>query len=295
MFVLHCSICSKDKDLYPEGAIVSSKSNLKRGTIPCGCGSRMIWKEWQNLIRVKRRCTILGYKLLGWSGKYRGVTTKCILEDKLTGEIWGSTQVQTLMNFEIKPPKRRYTGNPKEDYIHIQHFRDTGRYHPASYFLRDNSRSNKQGYHVYWKFTCGMCKETHSRHVTSFKNGHLPCSCAPRFGYSEKLKDNLDQLYIINFNDEFIKIGRSFDTRKRITSLVHTSKYKREFLKILHVFEGTHEVVFNKEQEILDYLDNVGELYYTDFTKETFNIGALNGVVENLYSADNLKPIDIPL
>ena len=36
-YILECSVCSKDKKLWPYGSIYSSKSSILKGNIPCGC------------------------------------------------------------------------------------------------------------------------------------------------------------------------------------------------------------------------------------------------------------------
>lgn len=40
VFSVECSVCSKDKELFPEKEMLISKNNLKKGKKPCKCSSR---------------------------------------------------------------------------------------------------------------------------------------------------------------------------------------------------------------------------------------------------------------
>ena len=59
IYSVECSICSPDTELFPE-IFKSSKSNLTKGQIPCGCSNTTRWTEYQNIIRIKRHCLKLG-------------------------------------------------------------------------------------------------------------------------------------------------------------------------------------------------------------------------------------------
>lgn len=72
-------------------------------------------------------------------------------------------------------------------------------------------------------------------------------------GYNGYYKDRVeeqDYLYFINFNNQYLKDGRSFHIKRRLTELATAAKLPLPTLKVLRVFTGTHQEVFDTEQEI---------------------------------------------
>lgn len=53
-YMVECSICSYDKELFPDG-IFSSKGNLISGKIPCGCATQSNMSPRQKQILAKRK------------------------------------------------------------------------------------------------------------------------------------------------------------------------------------------------------------------------------------------------
>lgn len=51
-FVLSCSVCSLDRELWPEGSIQTTFNNLKCGQSPCGCSRSPSWSVDQIQLRV---------------------------------------------------------------------------------------------------------------------------------------------------------------------------------------------------------------------------------------------------
>lgn len=54
LYRVTCTECSKDPELFPEGYFISTKGNLLKGQIPCGCAKSPRWEGWQWLIRARR-------------------------------------------------------------------------------------------------------------------------------------------------------------------------------------------------------------------------------------------------
>lgn len=70
-YQLYCDICSKDKELWPEGSILSTMANLTRSTNKpcCGCNpDKVRWTEDQYKVRVERICEDKGLIFKGWFG-----------------------------------------------------------------------------------------------------------------------------------------------------------------------------------------------------------------------------------
>lgn len=78
-FIWHCSVCSLDEELWPEGAIRGNVSDVRRST-PCGCSSRRPYRPEQMLVKAERAAAAKGYSFFGWVGGYHGSNrTECLL------------------------------------------------------------------------------------------------------------------------------------------------------------------------------------------------------------------------
>jgi hypothetical protein len=54
LYICYCPICANDKELWGGGYFKSIKSNLQRGTSPCGCGRPRFYSSEQYNIRCRR-------------------------------------------------------------------------------------------------------------------------------------------------------------------------------------------------------------------------------------------------
>lgn len=94
-------------------------------------------------------------------------------------------------------------------------------------------------------------------------------------GYYPERKDETDYIYVINFNNEYIKVGRAFNIYNRLhhgsTGLLKQSGMSIDQLKILKVLTSNHKHVFDIEQAVHHELKNKG-FYHKEstWTKETF-------------------------
>ena len=87
-------------------------------------------------------------------------------------------------------------------------------------------------------------------------------------GYYPERKDEQDYLYILNFNNKFIKVGRSFDVDDRIKKLRSESKIKKIYK--LRIFTATHQEVYDYEQELHSELRERNFQYYVNWSTECF-------------------------
>lgn len=86
-YVYECSICSKDKELWPEGSIFSSLQRVKEGSAPCGCSRRPLWTEHQYYIRAKRSAESKGLVFVGWAGNFSKQETRAVVKCQVHGPI----------------------------------------------------------------------------------------------------------------------------------------------------------------------------------------------------------------
>ena len=129
-----------------------------------------------------------------------------------------------------------------------------------------------------------VCTENHenSSYISSFRGGNRCGTCyrsiCTLYGYYPDRKDEEDYLYVISFNDEYLKVGRSFNIEKRIKGgrgLLRLSGMKRDQLNVLKVYTGKHQIVYNTEQLIHKELHCLGLSHEeSNWTIETFKMSS---------------------
>lgn len=97
--------------------------------------------------------------------------------------------------------------------------------------------------------------------------------------YIDKAEEN-DSLYVIDFGGKYIKVGRSFNIKRRLKDLQKISKIPEA--AILYVYRGTHRDVFTTEQEIHNKLRQDGFQYYVDWSTEIFKKESLSYIEDYL-------------
>lgn len=124
-----------------------------------------------------------------------------------------------------------------------------------------------------------VCKEyghvTHKSVDSLFnaKSGCCKCNTSEYFGYYPKRKHDIDHLYVLNFNNDYLKVGRSFRPDKRYVELERTSGCSN--IINMHLFTGQHEEVYTVEQEIHALLTEQGYYHHdSTWTVESFNLEA---------------------
>lgn len=179
-YILKCSKCSQDSELFGEGYFRSPKSSLVRGQIPCGCSKSYKWSEGQYTVRCSRKAKELGYTFLGFAGDWVGYRTKIRMLCKKHGE-WCTGIVRSLLDNGNGCPacKAEITSDVHREPsdIAIQSFLKTGAFHPETGFRR-SERENTQGAKVYWLVSCPGCGQTKEAVGTRLKSGWNPCGCA---------------------------------------------------------------------------------------------------------------------
>lgn len=134
-----------------------------------------------------------------------------------------------------------------------------------------------------------ICKIHGKQNVSynNFVNNGSRCGgCAKDLGngngYFPERKDETDFLYVLNFDNKFIKVGRSFDVKQRIKSLKYESKIKK--ISKLRIFTATHQEIYDLEQLLLEELRSRNFQYYVGWSTECFENGCqfvLNKMLDN--------------
>ena len=116
---------------------------------------------------------------------------------------------------------------------------------------------------LYSKQSCPECALNRHRQITSFH------------GYYPERKDETDFLYILNFDNKFIKVGRSFDVDERLKGLRDESKVPKNKIHKLRIFTAIHQEIYDFEQEIHTELRDRNFQHYVDWSTECFENDSL--------------------
>lgn len=199
IYLCLCSECSQDPELFGDGVFISSKSNLVKGQIPCGCSKKPTWSKEQLEIRLQRKVDLTNYKFIGLVDSYRKATTKVLLECTIHG-VWDSTQANAVMigNFScpsctnIKRIEILAKHNKYEDQKFIDSFYNSGVFSTETIFTR-SSKLDKKGREIYWEYTCQTCKVLCCSTASHIKKGRKSCECTkfnPKQAYIKIILDN---------------------------------------------------------------------------------------------------------
>lgn len=88
-YVWHCSACSLDEELFPDGSIVRPIFSVT-ACDPCGCSKRPPYSETQMAIRAKRALEAYGWQFRGWAEPYTDNRTRCVVYCPKHGENRGT-------------------------------------------------------------------------------------------------------------------------------------------------------------------------------------------------------------
>ncbi len=102
-------------------------------------------------------------------------------------------------------------------------------------------------------------------------------------GYYEDRKEECDNLYLISFNEQYLKVGRAFNIPKRFEGhkgLVKLSGIDRKDITLLKSVQDSHQNIYELEQKIHSMLREEGFGYNSGWSTETFSQEALPRVLE---------------
>ena len=278
VFKVTCTECSKDKELFPEGYFNVVKSSLLAGSIPCGCSKTTKWEDWQYLI-LSRRAGEGRFIVHGFAEKFKGSKTKLNLECLKDGHRWSTAISNIIYRGQgcskcafAKNKKVRAVPQPLAEDNCTRLCNDVG-YTFLGFIEKYENCYSKLRY---------ICPH-HGEQIVTYRgfvtrgSRCLHCyreiSCF--YGWYPERADEQDYLYILNFNDQFIKVGRSFNLEERISNLKKPSVSGIKNIDKIYIFTGTHRDVYKEEQYILNHLRCLGLSYITNWSNETFESSSL--------------------
>lgn len=281
LYKITCAECSKDKELFPNEYFISTKGNLVRGQKPCGCAKMTKWKDWQYLILARRIGEKKGFIVHGFAEKFKKSTTKLNLECLKDGYKWTSSfnNIQSGRDcpkcaIEARKEKLKIPEN-----IALQNCIDIckkERYEPLGF------QNGYENAHSCFEYVCPKHGKRGTEYHHFVNNGHRCLYCNRESqkltegwnGYYLNRATEQDYLYVLNFNNKFIKVGRSFNVKRRISQLKQESKIKN--IKKLYILTGTHHEIYNLEQELHNELRERGFSYNIDWSTECFDNNSLD-------------------
>jgi hypothetical protein len=219
-YILKCSKCSQDSELFGEGYFRSVKCNLVKGRVPCGCSKKPEWSQEQYSVLCSRKAKELGYTFLGLTSEWKGRTTKIKMSCEKHGE-WLSGAITNLINIGTGCPECGAEASIKPDDIMIDSFFASKAFHPDTKFWR-SERLRSSGWAAYWHMYCPMCGEVGESLSGDLQKGHRPCACS---------KQRQQECYINWVVDEHnnavaIKFGIARDSKQRIKNQNRQSVYE---------------------------------------------------------------------
>lgn len=201
-YICECSLCSEDKELFPYGSIVGSRSRLINGGCPCGCGRNPRWSEEQNIVRVTRKCKERGYTFHGWYGEYKGSRkTYLDLYNPETNNRWKTATIDNFlrgMGDPLEGINNRRKLRTKDVKYHVNCFREAG--FSDGYNFWKSDRKNNKGWCNHWNYTCpacsndeyvkaGVCTGVFESTRNNLRAGKKACRCSKSYRWTQEQRE----------------------------------------------------------------------------------------------------------
>lgn len=207
IYLVKCSICALDSELFGEGYFSISKAHLKDGKYPCGCSKLPKWTKEQTLIRIERFLYGSSYKFVRIAGPWVATRTRVVCSCEAHGEQPDQAVMDILSGRKCRECRVDATtkANKVSDEVHIFNFMSTGMYHPETKFWRSDKKTPhkkyREGLSLHWWVSCGECKTTVETLFSTLKQGGLSCECS---SYNQKLS------YINLIKDSDLEVALKF-------------------------------------------------------------------------------------
>lgn len=276
-FKVTCTECSKDKELFPDGYFISTKSNLIKGQKPCGCSKKPEWKDWQFLIlarRAAKSCFIVN----GFSEPFKNAHTKLNLECLKDRYKWFAS-VSSIINSNSGCPMCSGNAIPTEQEA-LQKCIDICK--EMNYAVVGFVDGYRTAHKTRFEYVCKIHGKQNVRYHDFVNKGNR-CKCCAEHGYSTSKQGTF---YIYQWTKDthsFIKFG--------ITNQKELSRIKKQKRGIEYKYKNVWSATF-EDGAIPLYIENyiknsgieIGTMSKKDFPDgftETTHISNLV-VLENL-------------
>ena len=265
MYSIHCEICSKDTELFPNG-FVSSKHRMLNNIKPCGCSKSYKWNAEQLLILAKRYSKP-HINIVGIYGEFKGCYTLIQRECLIHKYTWTTAYTNLSKGHDCKKCSslKQSTGEMSALKILTPLCVDDG-YHPLGFL---NGYKNARSRFTYECDKHGIKDMSYDNFLHGKRCPDCGAIKSGFYGYLSNRLDEIDTLYVLNFDGKYIKVGRTFNLEQRIKNLKSVSgNYNISVLKLIN---GTHEYIYSLEQSLLKFLRMYHLSYEVSFTTEAFS------------------------
>lgn len=248
-YVLFCSVCTKDPELFGEGYFKSTRQQLTFG-VPCGCSRIPKWKKEQYEVLLKRKAPELKLQYISMLGEYRGAHTKIRLSCEKHGH-YDTNTITGLLNKGRGCPRCKADKISermlKPDDELIKSFFNSGMFHPDTQFKR-SAKTNKHGYKTFWEVFCPVCGQTAVAAINSLQMGVKSCGC-------KRTKQTLCYINLIQDDEKTIaiKYGITGNFKRRFLEQKFYSSFKIENYGIWSF--SSHEDCISAENECQEIFD----------------------------------------
>lgn len=275
-FKVICHKCKEDKELFPFDYFISDKPSLKSEGKPCGCAKSPRWNKEQYLV-LAHRAAKDRFIVYGFAEEFHGAHTKLNLECLKDGHKWTASTNRVMNGSGC--PKCKYDAQRTDEQEALDKCRaicEVERYEPLGFpdgyknakdrFEYRCSKHGKQNvsYNDFvngGKRCRGCWKERQKEVLRENGNGN---------GYYPERKDEQDFLYVLNFNNKYIKVGRSFDVERRLGKNELQKDSGISNIVKLRIFTAAHQEIYDTEQELHEELRERNFQHYLDWTNECF-------------------------
>lgn len=229
-YVVKCSECSKDSELFGDGIFRIFKDNLKVGNLPCGCALNPKWTEDQYKIRANSTCKEKGYIFHGFAEEFKGTMTKLKLECPKHG-IWSTNCLMHLLNKGSGCPSchienlKMYNITRSSISTPLK-FMSTGKFKEGTKFWR-SEKIGQKGNLPYWFSSCpicsndeyvknGLCSGVFESHRGELLKGCMPCRCSTSYSWTQDQYEYRIKKKMLESKttDEFVGFINGFKNQK---------------------------------------------------------------------------------
>jgi len=230
-YVVKCTLCSNDSELFGGGYFLSVKGSLNGGWLPCGCSGRVNWTKAQYEVKCQRAAEERGFKFVGFHGPWLRKSTKIHMVCEKHG-MWSTGSIDPLISKGSGCPSCQAETikelKSKPDDIMIQSFFASGAFHPETRFWRSDRKSS-YGWKVFWYIFCPECGEQAESASNNLQQGKRSCACT---------KHRQREAYINRIISDGVVIALKFGIANSSVTRVRQQNYKS-------VYEVTPYLTYN--------------------------------------------------
>lgn len=188
LYVVKCSTCEQDRELFGAGVFRTLKANLLGCTLPCGCSKTPHWSPAQYYTLLTREPHLEKHTIpkeqfqVEKLGRRDKIQIVCIdhgvFSAVLNHLLCSKTGCRGCWTEANKLHLKGYPSVALPVETHIQDFFKTGAFHPDTIFSKNTELRDTRGASVFFDVTCGDCGEVYTSRLSTLKNGSRGCSCA---------------------------------------------------------------------------------------------------------------------